>query len=304
MKLNLGTRKSALALAQSGQTARAVEAVNPGVTVQLVPIVTTGDRLHGSLAVHGGKGLFTQELESGLLDGSLDFAVHSLKDLPVELPAGLVVAAYPQRADPRDVLVSEVASDLAGLPDGAVLLTGSLRRGAQIRLHRPDLQVVPIRGNVDTRLEKWRERKAAGVILAGAGLARLGVEGVPIHPLDPEVMIPAPGQGTLALEVRDGNRAHEACARLDHPSSRRTSQAERAVVAAFGGDCTMPIAAWARETGDGRLRLMALLATPDGQLSARGDATGDDPLEVAARCVGEMREDGAEEVLANLREQK
>jgi hydroxymethylbilane synthase len=134
--------------------ARALEAANPGLTVEMVPMVTTGDVATGDLALIGGKGLFTQELESGLLDGSLDLAVHSLKDLPVTLPAGLVVAAYPERADPRDVLVSELAEDLDGLPEGAVVLTGALRRRAQILMRRPDLRVEPLRGNVDTRIRK------------------------------------------------------------------------------------------------------------------------------------------------------
>jgi hydroxymethylbilane synthase len=305
LHLKLGTRRSALALAQSGQVGKAVEAANPGVTVELVPIVTRGDVLTGSLAEHGGKGLFTQELEAGLADGSLDFAVHSLKDLPVELAPGLTVAAFPERADPRDVLVSEIAEDLDGLPEGAVLLTGSLRRTAQILLRRPDLRVEAIRGNVDTRLRKWRGQKAAGVILARAGLARLGIEGVPLHPLDPEVMIPAPGQGTLALEVRAGGPGEAPCARLDDPPSARAAQAERRVVAAFGGDCTLPLAAWARpaegEHGDGRLRLTALLATPDGRHAARAETEGATPEEVAGTCVRRLREAGADDVLVRLR---
>jgi len=307
MKLRLGTRRSALAMAQSGQVARTVEAANPGSQVELVPIVTRGDRLEGSLADHGGKGLFTQELESGLLDGSLDFAVHSLKDLPAVLPDGLVVAAYPRRVDPRDVLVSEVAADLDGLPEGAVLLTGSLRRTAQILAHRPDLRVEAIRGNVDTRLRKWRQQGAAGLVLAKAGLERLGIADVPIHPLDPTVLIPAPGQGTLALEAKAGSDAATACARVSHETSARTARAERHVVRAFGADCTLPLAAWARpepgagEDGEaGTLRLTALLATPDGRQVARAEATGKEPEEVAARCVDRLREAGAEEVLERL----
>jgi hydroxymethylbilane synthase len=301
----LGTRKSALALAQSGQTARALEAANPGLTVELTPIVTTGDRLKGSLARHGGKGLFTQELEDGLLAGTLDLAVHSLKDLPVETPDGLEVVAHPLRADPRDVLVSEVASGLHDLPEGATLLTGSLRRSALLLARRPDLDVVPIRGNVDTRLRKWRESGAAGVILAAAGLARLGIEGVPLHPLDPEVMIPAPGQGTLALQVRAGGRAEEPCRRLDHAPTARAARAERYVVAAFGADCTLPVAAWAHpvdpaDPEGGELRLVAFLGTPDGSHVARAEAAGSDPDDVARRCVAALREAGADDVLARV----
>jgi hydroxymethylbilane synthase len=279
--------------------ARALEAANPGLTVEMVPMVTTGDVATGDLAKIGGKGLFTQELERGLLDGSLDLAVHSLKDLPVRLPEGLVVAAYPERADPRDVLVSELAADLDGLPEGAVVLTGALRRRAQILMRRPDLRVEPLRGNVDTRIRKWREQGAGGVILAGAGLARLGLQDLPAHPLATDVLIPAPGQGILALEVRAGGPAVEPCRTLDHAPSRRAADAERRVVAAFGGDCTLPLAAWARFE-DGRLRLTALLATPDGAHAARGEAVGDDAAEVAAACVAAMRENGADEVLARI----
>jgi hydroxymethylbilane synthase len=289
-----------LALAQSGQVARALEALHPGLTVELVPIVTQGDVVTGDLSEIGGKGLFTQELERGLLDGSLDLAVHSLKDLPVRLPEGLVLAAHPERADPRDVLVSEIGASLDSLPAGGVLLTGALRRAAQIRLHRPDLAVQPLRGNVDTRIRKWRESGAAGVILAGAGLARLGLVSLPAHPISTDVLLPAPCQGTLALEVKAGSPAEEVCRAFDHPPTARAAVAERRVVAAFGADCTLPLAAWAREEG-GRLRLSGLLATPDGTRAARGDAWGDSPEEAADACVAAMREDGADAVLARLR---
>jgi hydroxymethylbilane synthase len=324
--LRLGTRGSALALAQSGQVAQALAAVHPGLRVELVPIVTRGDRLAGDLAAFGGKGLFTEELERGLLDGSLDLAVHSLKDLPVALPPGLVIAAFPRRADPRDVLVSVLAADLDGLPAGSVVLTGSLRRRAQILLRRPELLVEGLRGNVDTRLRRWRESGAAAVVLAGAGLMRLGLleaADLPAHPLDPEVMLPAPGQGTLALEVRRGGRAEELCAALDDAETGATADAERRVVAAFGGDCTLPLAAWARwesresrerrpESADERtppgglpaLRLSALLATPDGRHAARGEAAGEDPAAVAAACIAALREDGAGEVLARVRQER
>ncbi|HEX6202012.1 MAG TPA: hydroxymethylbilane synthase, partial [Thermoanaerobaculia bacterium] len=271
--LRLGTRRSALALAQSGQVARELERRVPGLTVELVPVVTSGDVYRGDLAAVGGKGLFTLELERGLAAGTLDLAVHSLKDLPVELPEGLVVAAFPERADPRDVLVSEVAGSVGELPEGAVVLTGSLRRRAQLLALRPDLVVEAIRGNVDTRLAKWRERGAAGVILAAAGLARLGdglPRDLPLHPLAPEEMLPAPGQGTLALEVAAGGAAAEVVRVMDDRAAREAAEAERAVVAAFGGDCTLPLAAWARRDGAGALRLEGMLATADGRRVARG----------------------------------
>jgi hydroxymethylbilane synthase len=302
--LRLGTRRSALALAQSGMVARALAACHPGLAVELVPMVTTGDVVTGDLAQFGGKGLFTRELENGLLAGTIDFAVHSLKDLPVRLPDGLTIAAHPERADPRDALVS-AAADLDGLPAGAVVLTGALRRRAQILLRRPDLEVEAIRGNVDTRLRKWRETGAGAVVLARAGLARLGLDDLPAHPVPPEVLLPAPGQGTLALEVKAGTPAAALCRALDHPPTARAAAAERRVVAAFGGDCTLPLAAWARpeeaDRADGALRLTALLATPDGRRAARGEAVGSDPEALAAACVAAMRADGADEVLALLR---
>jgi len=311
MKLRLGTRRSALALAQSRWVAERL-ARAAGVEVELVPIVTTGDRIPGDLGAAGGKGLFTAELEAGLLDGSLDVAVHSLKDLPVELPAGLVLAALPERADPRDALVSTAAASLDALPTGAVLLTGSLRRRAQLLALRSDLEVRPVRGNVDTRLTKRRhleedEGLPGGAILAMAGLSRLGVSGEPVHPIDPALLLPAPGQGTLAIEVRAGSPAEEPCRALDHPPTARAAEAERAVVAAFGGDCTLPLAAWAREEpadggGPHRLRLTALLATPNGDRIARGEAVASSAAEAAAECVAAMRADGAGAVLAAIRE--
>ena len=302
-RLRLGTRRSALAMAQSGMVARSLEAEHPGLDVELVPIVTTGDVVTGDLALFGGKGLFTRELESGLLDGSLDLAVHSLKDLPVTLPDGLAVAAHPLRNDCRDVLVSEDAEDLDGLPEGAIVLTGALRRRAQILMRRPDLRVEPIRGNVDTRLRKWRELGVpGGVILAGAGLNRLALENLPIHPLAPEIMVPAPGQGTLALETRTGGMAATLCSALNDADTARAAEAERRVVAAFGGDCTLPLAAWARPEGeDGRLRLTGLLASPDGRQAARGEAVAATPREAADACVAAMRADGADEVLERIR---
>jgi hydroxymethylbilane synthase len=312
-RLRLGTRKSPLALAQSGMVARALEAACPGIAVELVPIVTAGDRHRGDLAAIGGKGLFTRELEQGLLDGALDLAVHSLKDLPVELPEGLTVAAFPERADPRDVLISELAASVEALPRGATVLTGSLRRRAQLLLARADLAVEAIRGNVGTRIDTWRRQRAAGLVLARAGLVRMGLEGLPAHPLHPEVMLPAPGQGTLAVEVKAGSPAEPFCRRLDHPPTRRAAVAERRVVAAFGGDCTLPLAAWARPeqgaaAGDDseppRLRLDALLATPDGALAARGSATGATPEETAEAVIAALQADGAEEVLARIAAQR
>ncbi|HXT22346.1 MAG TPA: hydroxymethylbilane synthase [Thermoanaerobaculia bacterium] len=303
-RLRLGTRKSPLALAQSGLVARALEAAHPGLAVELVPIVTQGDRLPGDLNLVGGKGLFTAELEAGLLDGTLDLAVHSLKDLPVRSAEGLVVAAYPERADPRDVLVSAVATRVAELPRGARVLTGSLRRQAQLRALRPDLEPVSVRGNVETRLRKWRESGAAATVLAAAGLARLGLAEdealrASLHPLAAEELLPAPGQGILAVQVRRGSEAETLCRALDHGPTRAAAAAERAVVTAFGGDCTLPLAAWARFV-DGGLALSALLAAPDGSEVLRAEASGADGESVANECVERLRTLGADALLARL----
>jgi hydroxymethylbilane synthase len=333
--LRLGTRGSKLALWQAEHVAAALRERHPAETVELQVITTQGDRAADvPLQLMSGQGVFARAIEDALLAGRIDLAVHSLKDLPVTLPAELTIGAFPRRADPRDVLVSEIAADLDGLPAGAIVLTGALRRRAQILLRRPDLRVEALRGNVDTRLRRWRERGAGAVVLAGAGLSRLGllVAGdLPVHPLPPEVMLPAPGQGTLALEVRRGGRAESLCRCLDDAATAAAAAAERRVVAAFGGDCTLPLAAWARwetppaETngsdrdeampgwmpagthddamprGGGRLRLTALLATPDGRHVARGEAAGADPANVAAACIAALGEDGAEEVLAKVR---
>ena len=301
--VRIGSRRSALAMWQAKWVKRCLEELHQGLTVEIVGIVSTGDLDKESpLPAIGGKGLFTEELESGLVDGSLDLAVNSLKDLPVRLPSGLGVAAYPRRADPRDAFISEVATCLEDLDHGATVLTGSLRRRALVLRHRPDLRVEPLRGNVDTRLRKWRESGAAGLILAAAGLDRLGLgegnpaEDFPIHRLEPEQFVPAPGQGTLALEAALGTEAYELCAALDEAASRVASEAERRVVEAFGADCTLPLAAWCREE-DGELRLSVFLSTPAGDRWAEDEVTGATAGEASERAIDSLRRQGAVEIL-------
>jgi hydroxymethylbilane synthase len=238
----------------------------------------------------------------------LDLAVHSLKDLPVTLPEGLVLAAFPPREDPRDALITEVAEHLRDLPRGAVVLTGSLRRRAQLLRRRPDLKIQPVRGNIDTRLRRWREGDGDAVILAMAGLHRLGVKDVPAHPLDPSFpegdgVLPAPGQGILALEVKAGSRAEAICRTLNDPATEAAAHAERRVVAAFGGDCTLPLAAWARvgQNAEAGFQVHAALATPDAGHWAEGEAEAADAVEAAEACIEAMHRDGAEAVLRALR---
>ncbi len=275
-RARLGTRGSALARAQAEMVRRDLEAHHAGLAIDVELIRTSGDRLQrGPLADVGGKGLFVKEIEDALLAGRIDFAVHSLKDMPALQRDGLVLVATPQRADARDVLVSR-APDLAALPRGARVGTASVRRRAQLRAARPDLEVVVLRGNVDTRLRRWRDGDFDAIVLAAAGLARLGVEEPAARPISPDVLLPAVGQGALALECRAGDAATAALlAVLDHPPSARAVAAERAFLRAIGGDCNTPLAAHATVDGD-RLRLRAQVSDLDGERRL------DDALEGAA----------------------
>ena len=254
--LVIGSRGSQLALWQAHWVQARLAAL--GLESRIEIIKTTGDRVTGvPLANVGGKGLFTKEIEDALLARQVDLAVHSLKDLPTEIPEGLQIAAIPERADPRDAIVGKRLSELR---EGAKVGTSSLRRSAQLRRLRPDLQVESVRGNVDTRLRKLDERQYESIVLAVAGLDRLGWSSRIAEALDPEVMCPAVGQGALAIETRTGETV---CAALDHAETRAAVTAERAVLAALGGGCQTPIGAHARVEG-GRLSLLAVVLPPDG----------------------------------------
>lgn len=265
MKLTLATRRSALALAQSRAFARKLIDASPGLSIEELHVVTSGDKTQDKpLQDIGGKGLFIKELEEALLDGRADFAVHSIKDVPAVIAESLVIAAIPAREDPRDALVSRSGAPLAALPAGARVGTGSLRRALALRSQRPDLVVEPIRGNVDTRLRKVDEGQFEGVILALAGLKRLGLEGRATEILDPSVSLPAIGQGALGIECRNGDaRTAEVLARMVDRETSICVTAERAVMAAVDGNCRTPVAAFAVREG-GSIRLRALLAEPDG----------------------------------------
>ena len=297
--IRIGTRGSPLALWQARTVAGLIE--QQGRAVEIVTIKTQGDRIQDRpLSETGGKNLFVKEIEDVLLAGSVDVAVHSAKDMSVAVPDGLGIAAVLPREDPRDALVCR--GGLSQLSPDAAIGTGSIRRITQMKMRMPHARFKPLRGNVDTRLRKWRDTKAGGVILAGAGLHRLALLHLPVYPVPPEVMLPAPGQGTLALQVRAGGMAAPLCQVLDDPDTARSAEAERRVVAAFGGDCSLPLGAWARpDGGNGHLRLTALLATPDGRHFARAEAVGATPQEAADACVAAMRENGADEVLERIR---
>ena len=263
-RLRLGTRASPLARVQAEGVRAALAARHPGLTVELVFVRTTGDRVTGPLAAAGGKGLFVKEIEEALLDGRIDAGVHSMKDVPARLAAGLVIGAVPERADARDVLIGGDGG-LAGLPAGARIGTASPRRRAQLLAHRPDVVVVLLRGNVDTRLRKWRAGEVDALLLAAAGLARLGISEPAAQPLPVDEFLPAVGQGALALECRADDGATRALlAAVDQPAAASAVAAERAFLAAVGGDCNSAIAAHATLAG-GRLTLRALVTDPDGR---------------------------------------
>jgi hydroxymethylbilane synthase len=264
-RLRLGTRGSALARAQADMVRRELEARHPGLAVEMELIRTTGDQLQqGPLASVGGKGLFVKEIEESLASGAIDFAVHSMKDVPARLAPGLAIAAIPRRADPRDVLVSRVDT-IDALAPGARLGTASVRRRAQILARRRDLEIVVLRGNVDTRLRRWRAGAFDAIILAAAGLARLGLDEPAARPIAIDVLLPAVGQGALALECRgDDGRTAALLAALDDPPSAQAVAAERGFLVAIGGDCNTPLAAHATVT-DGVLRVRAQVSDTTGE---------------------------------------
>lgn len=296
----IGSRGSQLALWQANWVKGELE--RHGFSVQVEIIKTTGDRItEVPLAKVGTKGLFTKEIEEGLLAGRVDLAVHSLKDLPTQLPAGLTLAAVPRREDCRDVLASRDGSLLAQLPAGARVGTSSLRRSAQLLHARPDLDVQPVRGNLDTRLRKLAAGEFAALVLAAAGLRRMGWEGRITEYLEPEVMCPAIGQGALGIEARAEDRATlDALARLDDRAARLETAAERALLAALGGGCQVPFGGLARLQDDGRLRLLGVVASPDGRRLFRASGEGSDPAELGARVAQQLLRDGAGQILEEV----
>jgi hydroxymethylbilane synthase len=273
MKLRLGTRGSRLALVQCEEVAAALRA--GGADVEIVVIKTSGDRLaQVALADFGGKALFVKEIEEALLAGRADVGVHSLKDMPAVLPAGLTLAVFPAREDPRDVLLTRAAGGWDALPAGARVGTSSLRRSALVRARRPDLRTEPIRGNVETRVDKLATGTYDAIILAAAGLRRLGISPPHVTPLDAEEFVPAVGQGILAIEARQADReVLELLSRLDDTRSRSEALAERAFLLRLGADCHTPVAGHARLEGSA-LTLTGVVASLDGARVLRGRAGG------------------------------
>jgi len=302
-QLTIGTRGSKLALWQSDYIKSRLEKIC-GLPVRLKVIKTTGDKiLDVPLAKIGGKGLFTKEIEVELLAGTVDLAVHSLKDVPTELPEGCVIAATPERADPRDVIVSGASYDLDTLPHGATLGTSSLRRRSQVMALRPDLEIVDVRGNLDTRMRKAEGGEVDAVILASAGITRMGWGDRITHYIGPDQMVSAVGQGAIGVEIRDDDDLMaKACAKLAHSETLKCVTAERVVMRMLEGGCQVPIGAYARIEGDA-LVMDAFVGSLDGETILRHKLTGspDEPEALGAAMVERLLDSGAKTILEDIR---
>jgi hydroxymethylbilane synthase len=296
----LGTRGSKLALVQAEECAKRMRAA--GIEVEVRIIRTTSEHHPDTpLAVIDQRDVFTRQLDEALLSGEIDLAVHSLKDVPTELPEGISLTSVTRRHDPADVLVSDERHTLDGLPHGAVVATSSVRRRAQLLHRRPDLEIVGIRGNVDTRVRKMREGAADAVVLARAGLERLGLD-APHTLIPPDIVLPAVGQGALAVATMQDHplrvRIRET---LNHAPSERAVLAERAMLHALEGGCRVPVGASSAVSGS-VVRLSGIVISPDGALVYRGEAEGEEPEEVGERLASHLLEQGAAVVLGEIRE--
>jgi hydroxymethylbilane synthase len=296
----LGTRGSKLALTQAEVCAGALRAAGLGVEVRVIR-TTSDHHPETPLSVIDRRDVFTRQLDEALLGGEIDLAIHSLKDVPTELPAGITLAAITDRHDPSDALVSGERYDVDGLPEGAVVATSSLRRRAQLLHRRPDLRIVEIRGNVDTRARKIRQGEADALVLARAGLDRLGLD-VPHAVIPQDLMLPAVGQGSLAAAtLEEGALRQRVREVLNHRGSEEAVLAERAMLRALEGGCRVPVGALGI-AGDGVVRLRGVVASPDGALVYRGEAEGEEPEKVGRRLARELLDKGAAMVLGEIRE--
>jgi hydroxymethylbilane synthase len=299
--IRLGTRGSKLALWQAEHVAGQLRAAHPGLAIELLPIRTTGDkRMDVPLQAIGDKSLFIREIEAALADRTIDLAVHSLKDVPSRLAPRFAIAAVLEREDARDVLLTRSGVALSQLQPGARVGTGSLRREAQLRAVRPDLELVPIRGNVDTRVRKLYSGEFEAIVLAAAGLKRLGIDLPDLAYLEPEVCLPSPGQAALCVEALAGRRdMAELAAAIDHTPTRQAVEAERAFAAELDAGCRVPVAAYAIARA-GALELRVLVASADGRHLIRAQGAGQDPLELGQRLAREALDRGAGALLAAL----
>ncbi|MBN1106668.1 MAG: hydroxymethylbilane synthase [Deltaproteobacteria bacterium] len=303
MILRIGTRGSKLALVQSGWVKEKIEDGHPHVEVTLVQIKTKGDKILDSpLSKIGGKGLFVKEIEEALLRGEVDLAVHSMKDVPAELPSGLEFSVFPEREDPRDAFVSPEYRSFQDLPEGAAVGTGSMRRSAQLLHRRPDIRIVPMRGNVDTRLRKLSSGDCLAVILAAAGLNRLGLSQRIARLLPPEEFLPAIGQGALGLETRTGDHATLELLRfLNHGDTETAVRAERAFLKTLGGGCQVPVACHGSLKGD-VIVLDGMVAELDGSRVIREQGSGarDRAEDLGVALAEQLLAMGAERILAKF----
>jgi len=304
-KLVVGTRGSQLALWQANYIKDMVEEIT-GLPVEIKTIKTTGDKiLDVPLAKVGGKGLFTKELEVELIAGDVDLCVHSMKDVPTDLPPGLVIAGIPKREDARDIMISATGIGFTELPEGARVGTSSLRRIAHVRSLRPDIEIVDVRGNLDTRMRKAEDGELDAVILAAAGIRRLGWGDRITTYLSTDIMISAVGQGAVGVEIREDDLyMAEVCALLTDPATMVCVTAERVVMNRLEGGCQVPIGAYCRYDEDGSLLLDAMVGSVDGSTILRVTQRGSDsdPEALGEKVVAELREMGADEVLAAVRE--
>jgi hydroxymethylbilane synthase len=300
--IRIATRESELALWQANFVRDQLLAAHPGLDVELLGMTTQGDRwLAAPLSEVGGKGLFVKELEVAMLDGHADIAVHSVKDLPAHMPDGFDLPVIAFRDDVEDVLLSKLGG-LVDLPHGARVGSSSLRRRSQLLARRADLDVVPIRGNVGTRLQKLDSGEYDAIVLAAAGLKRLGIERDDAHTLHLDICLPAPGQGALGIECRLDAPFMALLAPLKDAVTARCVRAERGVSAGLGADCSLPVAAHASIGASGEISLRALIGSADGSQILRASVTGDDPDAVALDAVQQLYGLGAEKILAELRD--
>jgi len=298
-RLRIGSRGSQLALWQANHISALLR--EQGHQVELEIIKTTGDKITDvALSQVGTKGMFTKEIEDALAAGRVDLAVHSLKDLPTELPPGFELAAITTRANPRDVFLSVKYDSVRALPKGARVGTSSLRRQAQLKVARPDLVIHALRGNVDTRVRKLEAGEYDAIILAAAGLTRLGKTQLVKEVLSEEFMCPAAGQGALGIEIRAGDeKTREHLAFLDDATARATTTCERALLNKLGGGCQVPIGAFA-ESRDGELQLTAIVARPDGSVILRETQSGSDPVALGERVGDILLKRGANQILEDV----
>lgn len=300
-ELVIGTRKSHLAVTQSNWVRTRLLELYPDLSIELEKIVTKGDKvLDVTLSKVGGKGLFVKEIEQALLDKQIDLAVHSLKDMPAELPKGLVIGCIPVREDARDCLLSRDGLTLEELPTGSVVGTSSLRRQAQILAIRPDLTVKSIRGNLDTRIAKLRDGKFDAIILAVSGLKRLNLSDEISEYLSTAAMLPAVGQGALAIECREGDKEILTLLQGIHdPVTGNSVKAERAFLQAIEGSCHLPVAGYGIWK-ENKVHLTGLVASPTGKPLVKGIEIGANPIEVGKQLAQKLMEQGAKEILATV----